>query len=118
MRIPAAIALVLGLAGCSTDTLVTSAYPDREVFRFRTSDGADVNSYTCERGPTVAATKARAGKAHAFFDKGINAIGEKYAVHILNGVDPAKINKGIGAEAEVLVDTTEARYQCLFFDAQ
>ncbi len=80
MRLLGVICLSLfALVGCSAQTLISQAYPDREIISFRTSDGADVNTYACVKGPSAEATKARAAKAHRYFDKRLNALAGNYA---------------------------------------
>jgi hypothetical protein len=119
-------AFVIGLmvTGCTADSLIQTAYPDREIFRFRSMEG-DLNSYACEAGPSEAETKARAGKAHQFFDKRLDAIAERFAERVMSGYDAGKGEtavqqemKQLEAAAIKLSDETEQRYQCLFFDAK
>lgn len=115
---------LFALLGCTADTLVSSAYPDREVLKFRSSNGEDVHSYACEKGPSVEATKARAAKAHRFFDARINAVAERFANEMIAGIDAGSepditaLTSQLNEGAEKASEDTEKRFQCLFFDAQ
>ncbi|QDC10828.1 hypothetical protein FHY55_17005 [Oceanicola sp. D3] len=115
MKSFAIIAVVaLLLAGCTTDALISTAYPDRERFRFRNSDG-DALTYLCAPG---ADAKARATKAHRYTDAQLTAVAKWAAGHIVNGTATSRqISARINAVAEKTVEETERRYKCLMIDA-
>lgn len=117
-----ALPFVFALAGCTTASLVETAYPDRDVFKFQGQDS--VNSYACEKGASASETKARAGKAHSYFEGKIEAAAERFADAVIGGAENgqkanmAKLQADLGSAAEQAVEETEARYQCLFFDSK
>lgn len=123
MRLFAGLVLGVFLAGCTAEGLVQSAYPDREIFRFRSMEG-ETNSYACTKGADARETKARAGRAHQYFDTRLNDIAERFANRVMQDYDAGQGEAAIEREMKVLereaekaVNETEARYQCLFFDA-
>ena len=123
MRLIAALGCLV-LAGCSADSLVRSAFPDRAVLEFPTSDGLSIVSYACERGDTDAATLSRASQAHVFVETNINAAAEIFANRVIDGTENGEsvlgasfgaVN-GLNENAERITEEAEARYQCLLFD--
>ena len=112
--------LVMVLSGCTTEGLVNAAYPDRETLRFKSSDGAEVYSYSCVPGDTEAETKQRAVKAHQFFDAEISELAENFANVIIEDVEAGKdtdttdLVADLDAGAERAALETESKYKCLF----
>ena len=109
------------LSACSPQTIIDTAYPDREKFAFRSADGEDVFTYTCASGPTDDATKKRARKAHAYLDarftKAVN--GAVDSIFDADGKTTARaVGKTLDKEIEDIVEQTEARYKCLFTDSR
>lgn len=123
MRILAALGLLV-LTGCSADAIVRSAFPDREILEFATSDGLSIVSYACEKGATERATRARATQAHNFVETNIEAAAEIFANRIVTSADNGETGlgaafgaaSGLNANAERITEEAEARYQCLLFD--
>ncbi len=120
----AAAAILFGLAGCTTEGLVSAAYPDREVYRFKNSDQTEVFSYSCAPGETQEATKTRAATAHRYMDDQLNKMATKFADQIMANVeagtnaDIPALTRKLEASAERAAEQTEARYQCLFVDGR
>lgn len=114
----------VGLAGCSTDALLDAAYPDYERFQFATSDGESVLSYACAPGATAAETQTRAGQAHQFFERNINALAERAATGLINRADQGQgslsnavaLNRELNANVEEIVAQTVSRFQCVMYD--
>lgn len=114
------------LSACSSQAIITSAYPDREKFAFRSTDGEDILTYLCATDATNAATKKRAAKAHTYF----NARFDKAVASMLGAIfDPEShkegskvtartISKSLDAEMEDIVEQTEERYKCIFIDSR
>ena len=64
-----AVGALLGLlAGCTGQTLARQAFPDREMFTFRSDLSKRALSYACTKSATQAETEARAKQAHAAFE--------------------------------------------------
>ena len=121
------ILMVLGclsLTGCSTEGLIQSAYPDRSILEFPTTDRLSVFSYACARGESNQQTIARATEAHSFVETNLNASADVFADQIIDGIenDAGAISTSILAartinqNSQLIVDQAEERYQCLFFD--
>ncbi len=113
------------LTACSVDSLIATAYPDREVFAFRsTVSEEDVLRYACAPGVTEEETLRRARAAHAFADAQLEAFGERSATRMierLEGGDSTlaasfELNRNASRFGEALSEEIEARYQCLLFD--
>ncbi|SEV87659.1 hypothetical protein SAMN04488515_0011 [Cognatiyoonia koreensis] len=123
MRLPVFVG-ALALAACSAEDVVRSAYPDRQIIDFPTSDGLSVVSYACAPGDNDAATMARATEAHIFVERNIDAAAEIFANRIVSGVETGEgelstsigAASGLNANAERITDAAEERYQCLLFD--
>lgn len=113
----------MSLAG-RTEGLVKTAYPDRETFRFKNAEGNEVMSYACAPGVTEAETKARAGKAHRFFEERLDAIATDFADAMIEGVEMGVtpdfqiVATELEQGADRIALQTEERYQCLFVDSQ
>ncbi len=102
------------LAGCTSEAVVQTAFPDRERFSFRDSDG-EVVTYLCAPG---ADAKARATQAHRYTDAQLSAVADWAADHIVNGTaSSSQISSRINAVAEKTVEESERRYKCLMTDA-
>lgn len=116
------IALV-ALAGCSTDALLESAFPDRERFQFPNKDGDALLFYACAPGPDAA---DRARQAHAFFEQNVDALAAQAADGLIarseNGQgalgNAIALNRELNTNVEIIVEQAETRYQCLFYDDQ
>ncbi len=94
------------------------------MIEFRSSNGEGTHSYACEKGPSAEAIKARAAKAHRFFDRRINSVAERFTSGMLAGMgsgskpDFKSLSAQLDAGAEKAVEDTEQRYQCLFFNTK
>lgn len=113
-----AFLVIFALSACSTDALVNTAYPDRERFAFRTTDGEDIFVYACAKGATEQATKARANTAHRYFNRGMDQIVARAVDDTFSGSRSISVLRTLDKGAEALVNQTEDRYQCLFIDAR
>lgn len=124
MRTITAFVLITALTACSTDSLLNSAYPDRERLSFASS-GGDTFTYLCEPGATPAETQARAQEAHRFVEVNLDAASERAAEQLINDVEEDRSRLGssirlatvMNRAAEVIAEQTEERYQCLLIDA-
>ncbi|WP_208352825.1 hypothetical protein [Pseudaestuariivita rosea] len=113
------------LAGCSRQAMMDRAYPDRMRFAFQSAHTEDILKYACERGETESETRRRATAAHRYFDSQMDAFAQRFAERMKQAVDNGE-NEVVAAVrlsrqsedwAEQVVDLTEARYQCMFYDA-
>ncbi|MFK7939985.1 MAG: hypothetical protein AB8B82_11435 [Roseovarius sp.] len=124
MRRIGVAATVLVLGACTTEGLVSTAYPDRQILRFNNSDQTEVFSYACEKGETDEATKTRAAKAHRYLDGALNKMANTFADQILAHVetgaeaDIKAITTELETSAERAALQTEEQYQCLFVGGQ
>ena len=123
MRI-APIFCLLAFAACSNEALINAAYPDRARFSFLNADQDMVFYWACENGPTDAETEDRAKAAHRFMDAQITAVSEDSATRLLDGVGAGQstigasldVSHSINAQMEVIVEQTEAQFQCMMYD--
>lgn len=115
---------VFALTACSGDALINAAYPDRARFEFLTSDQDTVLYWACANGPTTAETESRAKAAHQYMDGQITAIAEQNATRLIQSVDAGQSTLGASfdlvrrtdAQMEIVVEQTEARFQCIMYD--
>ena len=115
---------LLAFAACSNEALINAAYPDRARFSFLNADQDMVFYWACENGPTAAETEDRAKAAHRFMDAQIAAISEDNATRLLDGVAAGQstigasldVGRRINAQMEVIVEQTEAQFQCVMYD--
>ena len=116
---------VFALTACSGDALINAAYPDRARFEFLTSDQDTILSWACENGPTAAETESRAKAAHQYMDGQITAVSEQNATRLMDSVDAGQsalgaafeMSRRIDAQMEVVVEQTEARFQCVMYES-
>ncbi|MFQ6549667.1 hypothetical protein AADZ90_017080 [Aestuariibius sp. 2305UL40-4] len=113
------------LSACSVDSLMATAYPDREIFAFRsTVSEEDVLRYACAPSATEEETLRRARAAHAFADAQLEAFAERAETRMIQRLESGdstlaasfELNRNASRFGEVLSEEIEARYQCLLFD--
>ncbi|MEJ6402732.1 hypothetical protein [Yoonia sp. 2307UL14-13] len=123
MRIITTLALIT-LTACSNESLINSAYPDRERISFASSDGIDTFTYLCEPGSTPAETQSRAQEAHRFVEVNLDVASERAAEQLISDVEEDRSRLGssirlataMNRAAELIAEQTDERYQCLLID--
>ena len=114
----------LALTACSNEAIINAAYPDRARFEFLNADQDTVFYWACENGPTAAETETRAKAAHRYMDGQITAVAEQNTTRLIEGLDAGQSTLGAtvalmrrtDAQMEVVVEQTEARFQCVMYD--
>ncbi len=105
------------LTACTTEGLIDTAFPDRERYAFRSQDGETIMQYACEPKTSATASKANARRAHQYFDREFSRLVNSVVNDVIGGTSPnaRSLNARIDRETERIVETTEARYQCLAY---
>lgn len=114
-----AILTIMFLGACSAQAVIDSAFPDREKFAFRSSNGETILTYVCEPSADDAATKTRARQAHKYLDARFTKAVDGFVDVITQSerkVSPLGLNKALDKEMGDIVEKTEEQFQCLFFD--
>jgi selenocysteine-specific translation elongation factor len=113
-------AALLALAGCAGNTLARQAFPDREMFTFRSDLSKRALSYACTKSATKAETEARAKQAHKAFEAATDTFARDQLLTVMSDKKTPlseeafaqKVDREGKAWAEETLEAIDKEYGC------